>query len=440
LDLIETQQNREVRTTHRSRVDRVLDLFWLIWIATLPLGHATGIHNTLAVVVIAGSLLRTRAVGFAEIPALPWLIAFTALACLSLTWSALPSVSGGKLRTDLLLPLFGYVAAFCWARQGGARPMFYGLVVGLLLLALFSAVELIPLRVTASWPGLDPADRGGHRYAHLYPGVGDASADAILVIAPLLVWRRLTGHWRDATTSLLALAAVLVIIVSKNRDSVFLFPFSVALFAALCTWRKPLQRLQLPIKSLIGTGAVMIVAALVLLELVSQRRLAEAHQAVPFGKASVTLFALDPRPQMWAEYIRLGSAKPFFGAGFGRTVPAQIYDVAHDPVMIAAHANLLEHAHDYLLNVWLQLGLVGVILMVGALISAWRAAAAGLSRDPPIALASAGALTLLVTTLLRNAVDDFLVYAMASAFWIALGLLFGLMRANWPQATDNASV
>ena len=79
------------------------------------------------------------------------------------------------------------------------------------------------------------------------------------------------------------------------------------------------------------------------------------------------------------------------------------------------------------------------MLMTGALISALGCAARALSRDSLTALAGAGALTLLVTTLLRNAVDDFLVYSMASAFWIALGLLFGLMRPVQTQAMGAAA-
>ncbi len=440
MDPFAPTQDLKLSTSSRRGFDRIIDVLWLVWVASLPLGHLTGAHNTLAVLVVVATLVRTQGTGIATAPALPWLIAFAAFASLSMTWSMAPSVSAGKLRSDLLLPLLGYVSAYCWARHGGARPIFYGLAAGILLLALFSIIELIPSHLTESWPGLDPADVTGHRYAHLYPGVGDASADAILVIAPLLVWRRLVGHFRDAISSLLALAAVLVIVVSKNRDSVFLFPFALALFAALWWLRKPEQRRQVPIGALsVGTLGV-VVAAMVLLELVSQHRLAEARISVPFGHAAATLLALDPRPQMWQEYLRLGAAHPWLGAGFGRTVPALAYDVIHDPVMIAARANGLEHAHDYLFNVWLQLGLIGLLLMMASMLAALRAAAMAFSADSLRALAGVGALTLLVTTLLRNAVDDFLVYSMASAFWIALGMLFGLMRGPTAQTDASASV
>ena len=158
MDLPDTPHHLVTWTPDRSRRDRVLDLLWLIWIASLPLAHLTGAHNTLAVLVITLSLLRTRAAGLAEIPALAWLIGFTALASLSLAWSPLPAVSGGKLRSDLLLPLFGYVAAFCWAGVGGAQPIFLGLAAGLLLLALCSAggADARPPDVLLAGPSIRP--------------------------------------------------------------------------------------------------------------------------------------------------------------------------------------------------------------------------------------------------------------------------------------------
>jgi O-antigen ligase len=425
----------------RSGPERLVDGLWLVWITTLPIGHATGLHNTLAIVTIALTLLVTRGQGLLATPALGWLIALLAFASLSLAWSPLPAVSGGKLRSDLLLPILGYFAAFQWARRGGSQPMFWGFALGLGLLMMFSLVDLAPASLSANWPLLDAPDAGGHRMPHWYPGVGDASGDVVLVLGPLLVWRYLYGHWRDATSSLLALGAVLVVLVSKNRDAVLLLPLGLGLFALLWAARPSRQHQpslaarRWPLWSAIVL--VVMIAGLVVIELVSQRRLAEARIMVPFGQATAYLLALDPRPHMWAEYLQLGLAHPWFGVGFGRTVPASVYDVAHDPLMQAGHASGFEHAHNFFLNIWLQLGVVGLALVVVVLTVIVRHAMAQRSRNQIAALCSAGVLTVIATTLLRNSLDDFLVYSMASAFWICVGLLLGL--GHKPQQDTQAS-
>jgi O-antigen ligase len=418
----------------RTGGERLIDGLWLVWIATLPLGHATGLHNTLAIVTIAATLITTRGQGLLATPACGWLIALLGFATLSLSWSPLPDVSASKFRSDLLLPILGYFAAFQWSQRGGSSPIFLGFALGLALLIVFSLVDLAPPDVTANWPLLDAPDNSGHRMAHWYPGVGDASGDVVLVLGPLLVWRHLAGHWRDATSSLMALGAILVVLVSKNRDAVLLLPLGVALFALLfgpfraAPASGSRERRRWP-----GLAALLVavaIAGLLIIELISQRRLAEARIMVHFGQATGYLLSLDPRPHMWAEYLHLGSAHAWFGVGFGRTVPASVYDVAHDPVMLDNHASGFEHAHNLFLNIWLQLGVVGLALLVVIIAVIVRRAIEQRNGGQIAALCSAGVLTLIATTLLRNSLDDFLIYSMASAFWVGVGLLLGLGNAS----------
>jgi O-antigen ligase len=272
---------------------------------------------------------------------------------------------------------------------------------------------------------------GGEAFPYRYPGTGDASTYAVLVLAPLISWRMLKGHWRDATSTLLALAAVLVIFVSKNRNAVLCFPIAVAVFALLWQFRGGQEVKEVSGRSkraaLLGLVTLLcVVVGLATIEKASQARLAEVGQEVPFGRAALLLVSVDPRPAMWREYIHLGSEHPFFGVGFGRTVPAATYHIKEDPVMQAAVASGFEHAHDVFLNWWLQLGWCGVLLYVGAFgaiaRSAWRAIRSG----GPAAICGIGIMTVLAAMLVRNLTDDFLVYGIASSFWLAMGGLLGL--------------
>ena len=288
----------------RTGREQLIDGLWLVWIATLPLGHATGLHNTLAIVTIVVSLMETRGEGLLATPAAGWLIALVGFATLSLTWSPLPDVSGSKLRSDLLLPILGYFAAFQWSRRGGSRAMLTGFAAGLALLAVFSLIDLAPPAMTANWPLLDAPDRSGHRMAHWYPGVGDASGDVVLVLGPLLVWRYLAGHWRDATSSLLALSAVLVVLVSKNRDAVLLLPLGLALFTVLfaAAQDRPSERRSGSARRWliwISAAVAVLIAGLLIIELVSQRRLADARVMVPFGpRHDLSAAARSPTPDV----------------------------------------------------------------------------------------------------------------------------------------------
>ena len=109
--------------------------------------------------------------------------------------------------------------------------------------------------------------------------------------------------------------------------------------------------------------------------------------------------------------------------------------------MLASHASGFEHAHNFFLNTWLQLGVTGLALVIVVLVLLVRRAVSALKRGQLAALCACGVLTLIVTTVLRNSLDDFLIYSMASAFWIAVGCLLGLAErpAAASHQTDTAA-
>jgi len=419
-----------------------IDALWIFWIATLPLGHATGLHNTLGVIVPVCVIAATRGRALAHLPALPWLVALCALASLSILWSKEPGISAGKLRTDLLLPLVAYTAAYLYSRAGRANALLIGFAAGIVLLALFSSAAFLPPAVTHTTP-IAAADTvaAAEAFSDRYPGPGDASTYAILAIAPLIVWRMLRGHWRVTSALLLVLATGLVIFVSRNRNAVIVLPLALAAFALL--WhRKTTAASDLPRRRQVAilTTAALACAAIGLfaVEKASQARLALEGKVLPFGSATLFLVSIDPRPAMWSEYAHLGTQHPWLGVGFGRTVPASTYDVRDDPVMKSAMATGFQHAHNVFLNCWLQLGACGLLLYMASLVALVRAAWRARREDAVMRLGGVGALTLLFAMLMRNMTDDFFVYGIASSFWIALGALLGLAAQDPPEIHRSA--
>jgi O-antigen ligase len=412
---------------------RLVEVAWIFWLVMLPVGHVTGLHNSFAVLMPIAVFALTRAEGLAALPALGWLVSLAAFASLSLLWSGLPEESAGKLRSDLLFPLLGYASAYLWTRTYGARSFFLGFAGGLLLLALMSAAALLPPDTPLHIPLEPPSVPGSEAFPADYPGTGDASTYATLVLAPLIVWRMRKGHWRDATSTLLALSAVLIIFVSHNRNAVLCFPIAIALFALLWQIRVRVANDVARFSSrrilvLLAASVVAIAAGLLTIEKASEIRLDEVGHPVPFGSAALTLMSADPRPAMWSEYMDLGRQHPWIGVGFGRTVPARIYHVRDNPVMQAVLASGLQHAHNIFLNWWLQLGLCGLLLYLAAFTAIIRAAWAARRLGPGAQICAIGIVTLIAAALVRNLTDDFLVYGIASSFWIALGGLFGLAQ------------
>jgi len=415
---------------------RAVCALWVAWMLVLPLGHLTGLRNTLAVVTLILTFAITGLSPWRELPARWALLLFIAWATLSLLWSADPGLTWSKLRTDLFIPIWAYGAAFTWARSSRNREsIFGGLAIGMILLALISMIALLPL-----W-GLDRYIPEA-RFASLerpipiwYPGVGDASSYAILCVGPFLSWVAWNSRWRAKISLLIVIATLTAIAVSMNRNALVVLPFAVAAFFIVRAWIQASPRelqpgVSRPHASLKTTIAALVVCALLiapfLMETVSRERLASSGQPIPpWGHATLTMVSHDPRPRMWQEYLHLGMSHPWVGVGFGRLVPGVAYHTRDDPILTQADPNAFSHAHNIFINLWLQLGLVGVILYLAVFIGIVRWAIRHARANRIAQVAFAGVVTVLLAALLRDLTDDFLIFAMGTVFWVSLGTLLG---------------
>jgi O-antigen ligase len=93
---------------------------------------------------------------------------------------------------------------------------------------------------------------------------------------------------------------------------------------------------------------------------------------------------------------------------------------------MAADPAAFAHAHNLLLDVWLQLGLVGVLLSLWLVVSLVRRCLRYARIDYSCTLIASCFLTLLFAFSLRCASDDLFIYAMSSTFWILCGVMLGL--------------
>ena len=120
-------------------IDQLLAVGWWSVMTLLPIGHITGLRNSVSIVVVLATLIWLGRTSWRGLPA-RWLgVALLAWCAASIFWSAVPEVSFGKWRTDLLLPLLAYAAAFGYVRRTGRIDIIIGgTVTGIGCLALLS--------------------------------------------------------------------------------------------------------------------------------------------------------------------------------------------------------------------------------------------------------------------------------------------------------------
>lgn len=411
---------------------------WWVMVAILPIGHLTGLRNAWTVVIVVATLAWVRREAWQDLPARATLLVLLAWCAASIGWSTAPAVSFGKFRSDLLIPLLSYAAAYGYARNTGSiRPIVGGLVTGLALLAVGSLYAFVPptdplgLR---DWIRTETFPNIAAPMPIWYPGVGDASMAASLAAGLFLFARRIRdaiGRW---ALGIGWLALVVVVVISNNRNA----EIGIAVVAIVCFWvsrrrRDPGTSSRRMAALAAGVAVAVVVLVWVQLESGARERLAALKIPVDPGQSAfVELTSRDTRPMIWAYYTRLALQSPWVGVGFGRTVPGIHYGTEKDVALARVEVNAYTHAHNLFLNWWLQTGVIGVAILATALA---QLVAAALRRSGYARSAGFAMLAIIALMLIRDATDDFLIYGMATLFWTLLGGLAGIRN---PPASARA--
>lgn len=414
-------------------------VFWIAWMAILPLGHVTGLRNALAFpAILLGIGLGVRQIGWcrlADTPALCAWFLLLAWCAFSALWSPAPDVTWSKFRSDLLLPFGAYLSAYCIARfTGSTGRLLIGPLIGTALLSVLSVFAWVTV---PDWIKTDVPFGTVAPMPFWYPGVGDASAYSVLLIGPLLAWWMAGRKHASAITkwgpTLLTLA-ILAVIVATNRRNALIVPLVITplFFVLLGRDGKPVPR------KFVGLLCAGLVLAIVLVagifEFGARERLMPTERAAlaPNTSAALMLMKGEPRPRIWAWYLDKAQQHPWIGVGFGRTVPAIFYKSESNQTLAAIDPLAVVHAHNLVLNWVLQVGLIGFAIFAALLVTivrcAWQA------RVPSSAhrLLSSAVLVTVVAMLVRNMTDDFLVYGIAIMFWATIGALLGLLERQRP--------
>jgi len=329
------------------------------------------IAGTLAIWVPA--LVRHRPTRFPW-RRLPWsVLGYAALALLSTLWSRWPSAT---LLTWVLMATITVSALFIatvltWQEIVRALSSALKFILGLSLLtelwvALVVQHPVLPNFVDAPDGKIDP-----HLYwvrGNLFDAdgriqgiVGNAHTMAMMCLFALLVFGVLYAAKVRRRGALIGWAAVAIVLLIKAASTtVYLSVAVIVLVLAAALWtraaRGPAQRRAVYL-TVTAIGVIGMAVAVLLRE----------QLLALFGKGS----DLTGRLEIWDAVWRRAVERPVAGNGFSS--PWVPWDPAFDG-WILNHGLTVFHAHNMWLDVFLQLGVLGVVVMgIAWLALLWRA-------------------------------------------------------------------
>lgn len=410
---------------------RTLNVCLGVLVAVLPLAHVTALRNILVGLVALFALLQFRPTTWKNTPGLiPWLV-WLAFAAASIGWSALPDASFQTFRRDQFYPFVVFlvsfqVTQFYWGRLAVA----IGTAAGTLL--------CLATMFAAAWLGVEPeaATPGPGVLGWLAWRVGDSTDSSTYVAyiaVPLFLILLTSRHpWRRWAAAAWLFVFAAMGYLSESRTLIAaLFVSFVGFLVVLGVLRG-----QLRWRAVLAVVAIGLAISAICLEIISRVRLPVAEPGD--HSAAVEMIKADPRPAIWGAYLELARKQPWLGVGLGRSVPSRVYHLEDDAELRRIDPQAASHAHNVLLDLVLQVGVIGLVVWLGLHVEILRLAVqrARLGGDRERAWAAA-AVALVLAMLVKNSTNDLVVYGNALLFWVLLGTMLGLIWHGAPAGGDK---
>ncbi|MET0479835.1 MAG: O-antigen ligase family protein [Mycetocola sp.] len=306
------------------------------------------------------------------------LLAFTAWAVLSVAWSAYPGASLFTLTGMLLCIIVGVFLALCfeWAEVVRLFANAIKWVLALSILFELWVAVVVRDRVLPFWVdfGSEPPLLAYWSRNLLFEGgkiqgiLGNSNLLGIIALFGLIVfalqWAAGTVRRASAITWL-SLAAAEFLLTRSSTMIVAAAVVAVVLAGALLVRNAPSPARRTPVY-LGGLG--LLLAAFAAVSLLNQQLLAL------LGKSEDLTGRLD----IWNTVIETASQRPWFGWGYASPWVPWVEPFED---LVVRRGVLQLHAHNAWLDVWLQLGVIGVVLFAAVIASTlWRSWFAAVDR------------------------------------------------------------
>ncbi len=339
--------------------------------------------------------VRATPSAWAPLPCKPALAFWWLVGLFSLTYAVDPGYSFGELKNELGYTLLALFAFFVIGQRHDTATF--------ALRAIALGAAILCGWATLTWLG------GGYAWNRMGRH-GDAGVvstyivtvlPALLCIAfadPLPFWRR--AAW------LIAALALFIAAITEQRAAWIAIALELAVSAGLLAHGR---RIRLSRGQVVATTVALLSLGIIAILSYSFLRHGNA-QALP----------RDARLDFWPSVLAMIAAHPLTGAGFGR----QSMKIAY-PGLIPGYNRELWHAHNFVLNYGLSLGLPGIAVLV-ALFGAWGHFFWRHAARP----AGMAGCALLAGVFLRNQFNDFFQRDMSLLFWALCGLFAGMLVAR----------
>jgi len=301
------------------------------------------LSQVLANALIVILLLRRPRLLLRHLSSVPWLVLLAVLAIASAAWSLDPALTLRRSIPFALTGLFGlwFVARFPQPRQ-----------LAILRIALI-ALALATIAVVVLAPPIALDHSSGHSvdWQGVFTHKNACGRIMVLAIAVLLFGERLT-----AARSFALSICVFVLVMSGSRSAWLIAIALLLLWLALELARRAGPRAR---------TALLAAAPLLILACACAAVLLFPWIALRLGRDPT----LSGRTAIWAQVLRAIANRPLLGYGYdafwrGMTGPSLQID--------AALHFVVEHAHNGFLEILLELGAVGLTLVVLSLLRAAR--------------------------------------------------------------------
>ena len=326
----------------------------------------------------------------------------------------------GMWKGEVLTPLLALFVFYALTKNlADARRWLLALLMGLIGLTAMVTLNLF-----------DPVDAVT---MPAFGGIGPYST-WLITLSPLLplAWN-LGSPGQRIARSLTILAVVLILIsafLTTNRAIWICFALMLVVFAWLLFMLAAQDRRKL------GKLAVLVIAGGALFAALFFAATELRFKGKPPGDGgTIEMVTHDNRGVIWREAIALIAEKPFTGYGVGRDVLEKTMRARFTEPLDKA---LFIQGHNIVLNQFLQIGVLGAVLILSVFFSLIHAFAGMLRGTVVMRIAGLCGLLLVTGVFARNMVDDFFIRQNAILFWAIVGMLLGLgSPRNEPQVSKN---
>jgi O-antigen ligase len=325
-----------------------------------------------------------------RVPCWPALTLWALVALLSLIGAVDRDYSVGEIKNEVLYTMMAFVAFFAVARDEEDLKR--------LSVALFAGAAAI-----CAW-ALEARFRLGG-WSETSWGSGAVPGYAAVLLPLLFLYAAWSSRlWQRITVPGLFAIVCVTGFLSLQRIFIAVFVLQVVIAAVLLA-RKGVIRAS---RAAIFWGLIgIIVLAAGLLAVVQKER---------------PPIAGDLRFSESGKVLERIAQNPVVGAGFGRGTMKKKY-----PDLVSA--DWMWHSHNIFLNYGLQIGIAGILVLVGVLFcllrAYWRLYN---STDEKMRLLGIAGLALVLGVVLRNQLNDMLVRDASILFWAVNGALLGLAQ------------